>query len=167
MALRNSMHDTMSREMGAAEWYEHFRLNESELRSIESAKEKITRKQKQITPSRVVAELTFGFWAALVGRHYDARLWVPHLWKAFPRKNLGRRTAFERLSAIRRLRNSVAHHDCILNRDVAQDYRDIIEATTWVCADTAAWMRRTTRFEACYRLLFKAEVIPAPEVAKA
>src|SRR5262245_8123847 len=40
VALRNSMHDTMTREMGAPEWYKQFLLNEPELRSIASAEEK-------------------------------------------------------------------------------------------------------------------------------
>ncbi len=167
MALRNSIHDTLTREIGTPEWYEKFRLNNSERESIESARRKISIKRKAVTPSRIVAELTFGFWVSLTARRYDAPLWIPHLRKAFPRKNLGRRSAFERLSAIRLLRNSVAHHECILNRNLAQDYRDIIEATTWICTDTATWIRKTTRFEACYRLLFKSEAIPPPAAANA
>lgn len=167
VALRNSMHDTLTREIATVEWYDKFGLAESELESVESAKEKIAAKGKLITPSRIVAELTFGFWVSLTAKRYDAPLWIPHLRKAFPRRNLGRRAAFDRLSAIRLLRNSVAHHECILRRDLAQEYRDIIEATTWICSDTATWIRRTTRFEASYRLLFRTEVIPSPEAAKA
>jgi hypothetical protein len=167
VALRNSIHDTLAAAFGTPEWYEKFGLEESELESIEAARRKIITKGKTVTPSRIVAELTFGFWVALTARRYDAPLWIPHLRKAFPRKNLGRRTAFDRLSAIRLLRNSVAHHECILQRNLAQDYRDIIEATTWICADTATWIRRTTRFEASYRLLFKREAIPPPQTATA
>ena len=98
VALRNSIHHTMIRETGKENWFDHFGLNSAELESIQRAKEKITKKAKSVMPSRIVAELTFGFWVALAARHYDARLWVPHLRKAFPRKNLGRRAAFERLS---------------------------------------------------------------------
>ena len=166
VALRNSMHDTLIREMDSLEWYERVGLDASELESIETARRKVTTKGKTATSSRIVAGLTFGFWVSLTARRYDAPLWIPHLRKAFPRKNLGRRTAFERLSRIRLLRNSVAHHECILQRDLAQDYRDIIEATTWICTDTATWIRKTTRFEACYRLLFKTEVIPPTEGTK-
>ena len=161
------MHDTLTVEIGTLEWYDKFGLGGSEFESIETARRKIVAKGKAVTPSRIVAELTFGFWVALTARRYDAPLWIPHLRKAFPRKNLGRRAAFDRLSAIRLLRNSVAHHECILHRDLAQDYRNIIEATTWICTDTAAWIRRTTRFEASYRLLFKSEVIPPPQSAAA
>jgi hypothetical protein len=161
------MHDTLTVEIGTLEWYDKFGLGGSEFESIETARRKIVAKGKAVTPSRIVAELTFGFWVALTARRYDAHLWIPHLRKAFPRKNLGRRTAFDRLSAIRLLRNSVAHHECILHRNLAQDYRDIIEATTWICTDTATWIRRTTRFEASYRLLFKSEAIPPPQAATA
>jgi hypothetical protein len=167
VALRNSIHDTLTGEIGSPDWYESCAIGGSELASVETAKSKIVTKGKVVTPSRLVAELTFGFWVALTARRYHSTLWMPHVRKAFPQKNLGRRDAFDRLSAIRLLRNSVAHHECILNRDLAQDYRDIIEATTWICIDTAAWIRKTTRFEACYRLLFKSEVLPQPEAAKA
>lgn len=162
IALRNSIHNTMTRETGMADWFDHFDLDGAEIDSVTEAKGKILRKRNIVTPSCVVAELTFGFWVALIARHYDARLWVPHLHKAFPSKNLQRRPTHKRLSVIRLLRNSVAHHECILHRDLAQQYREIIEAATWICRDTATWIRRTTRFEACYRLLFKTDILPPP-----
>jgi hypothetical protein len=161
------MHTTLIRAMGTANWFDHFSLDEPEAQSIESARAKILKKGKSVTPSRVIAESTFGFWVALAGRHYAERLWIPHLHKAFPHKNLGRKTAFDRLSAIRVLRNAVADHECVLFRDLARDYRDAIDATTWMCPGTAAWIRKTRRFEACYRTLFHTEAISSPEAAKA
>jgi len=154
IVLRNAIHDTMTREIGKPDWYDRLALEQPELDSIVKAKEKIARKGKQVTVPRIVSELTFGFWSSLTGRNYDSHLWIPHLHKAFPHRKLGRRTAFNRLDAIRFLRNQVAHHECILGRNLEQDYIDIIDAASWICPDTAIWIRETTRFEPAFRLLF-------------
>jgi ribosomal protein L20 len=142
-----------------ADWFNHFGLDAPEEESITAAKEKITKKRKLVTPSRVVAELTFGFWAALTAKRYAKKLWIPHLNKAFRHKQLGHGVVFQRLTSIRLLRNQIAHHECILHRDLAHDYNQIIEGTSWICPHTASWIRRSTRFEACYRYLFKEEAI--------
>jgi len=72
-----------------------------------------------LTPGRVVAELSFGFWIGLVGKQYDHTLWVPHLHRAFPHakavttspsgekkiQKLKRSAIADWLDSIRRLRN--------------------------------------------------------------
>ena len=154
IVLRNSIHETMKKATGHEDWHEHIGLEPPELQSIAKAQAKIVRKGENVTVPRVVSELTFGFWSSLTGRGYADRLWVRHLHKAFPFKRLGRKEAFSRLDAIRFLRNQVAHHECILMRDLKQDYLNIIEAAGWICPDTAIWIRETTRFETSYRLIY-------------
>lgn len=153
IVLRNAMHDTMARETGHSDWYDHLALDAPELDSIAKAKDKISRKGRTVTVPYVVSELTFGFWSSLTGRNYSATLWIPYLNKAFPHKKLGHAAAFSRLDRVRFLRNKIAHHECVLGRDLEQDYIDIIEATSWICPDTAMWIRHTTRFEAAYRII--------------
>jgi hypothetical protein len=158
VALRNAMYCAVSDGFGTTNWLELFQFDEPERFNVEAAKAKIMRKQKAVTPAGIVAEMTLGFWVALTARHYAARLWVPYLHKAFPYQHLGHKAAFQRLSSIRILRNRIAHHECILFRDLARDYHEIIETTGWICPATAAWIRKTTRFEACYRRLVR--VVP-------
>lgn len=46
---------------------------------LHDAKDSMMRQGKLLTSGRVVAELSFGFWTALIGRKYEKRLWVPCL----------------------------------------------------------------------------------------
>lgn len=160
--LRNSIHDTMRGAFGRDNWYRHVGLAERELESVEKAERKIHDKGKTVTPSRTVAELTLGFWTALVGRPYTDSLWVPHLRRAFPTKNLARKVVHARLDSIRTLRNQIAHHECIIFRKIEEDYSDILEASTWICADTALWIRHATRFEGAYRFFLKKDLVIRP-----
>lgn len=154
IVLRNSLHYTMSTWTGRPDWYDHITLEPSEMDSIAKAKSKITRKGNPVTVPRVVSELTFGFWSSLTARHYSQRFWIPCLHKAFPCRSLGHKEAFTRLDSIRFLRNQVAHHECILGRNLEQDYANIIEAAGWICQDTATWIKETTRFAAAYRIIY-------------
>jgi len=153
IVLRNSMHETLVRGIGQPDWYSHVDLEEPEMETVKKTKDKIKKKGYAVTSSRVVSELTFGFWSSLAARHYAARLWLPHLHKAFPYKQIGHKVAHKRLDSIRYLRNKVAHHECILRYDLEREYKEIIEACGWICPDTTMWIRETTRFETAYFLL--------------
>jgi hypothetical protein len=154
VALRNSIHTTLSANLGNVAWYDHIALLRQELEALQKAKSKLTFYRRPHTPGRVISELSFGFWTALCSRPYSQSLWIPHLHKAFPHKRLGHRVAYARLEAIRKLRNRVAHHEPILNRDLEQDYRDIIETVSWICPTTALWLRHTASFEERYEKCF-------------
>jgi hypothetical protein len=133
--------------------------------NLRSAKDNILRQGKLLTPGRVVAELSFGFWTALISRKYEKRLWVPHLHKAFPhafrpanagmppRKKpamLRRADIATRLERVRQLRNRIAHHEPILHYELDSEYCRVLEATEWICPITAAWLGVTSTFSERY-----------------
>jgi hypothetical protein len=71
IALRNTMHNTLSAAHGA-QWYdvtgvliEHWALDE-----VKKAKQKLTGMNRPHDPGRVVAELDFGFWTSLLSKRY-------------------------------------------------------------------------------------------------
>lgn len=150
VALRNSIHDVLRLGLAADDWYDKlpFPLLKDEKRSIRVAKLNIRRRQKQVIPGRVVAELTFGFWCGLTTKVYSAGLWVPHLHKAFPYRRLGRREANERLNSLRILRNRIAHHECIVHMDLQAEHDKIIETVGWICPVSAAWVAQYSSFSA-------------------
>lgn len=148
VALRNSIHHVLQIDLGHNDWYDRVTLAAPEPRTIAEAKSNILRWGKSVTPGRVVAELTFGFWVRLVARKYEKSLWVPHLFKCFRNlKKPDRRAVFDRLDHIRNLRNRVAHHEPIFARNLQEDYRQVIEALDWICPVTACWIRATNSFQ--------------------
>jgi hypothetical protein len=104
-------------------------------------------KDVAVTRSRVVAGLSFGFWAALFGRRYED-LWRSCLHRAFPHAVGGREGVGERMRRIHRLRNRIAHHDSLLGVDVEEVARDVAAVAGWVDPAAAAWLRRVGRVEA-------------------
>jgi hypothetical protein len=155
VTLRNSIHDVMCIAHGRHDWYDVAVLMDDEKSRIEEAKRRIVRDGRQITPGRVVAELMFGFWSSLAGTVYAQTLWDRHLYKAFRQKKVGRKDVAKRLKKIRFLRNRVAHHESIIGRkgqerNLRQDVREILEATSWICSTTAKWVAHTSSFDTAY-----------------
>lgn len=141
VALRNAVNDVLSERYGGS-WYNEPRL----LKRVESeAARRATEKvQKKLTTGRVVAELNFGFWVALFARGYDATLWRTHLHDLFtPKPN--RRNLHGQLNRLRSLRNRVAHHEPILQRDLRTDYEKIIWILGMLSPDAASWTEHHSR----------------------
>jgi Abi-like protein len=148
IALRNSVHNVMRTDLGNNGWLEKITLQPKEREAVDEAKKTIYRRGKPVTPGRLVAELTFGFWLRLLAPNYEKYLWVPHLHRCFPHmKSPDRRKIFDRFFAIKELRNKVAHHESIIQRNLSQDYRDIIEALGWICPVTACWIQATNSLQ--------------------
>lgn len=146
--LRNSVHNIMTKEIGHPDWYDRIKvLEHRELASISSAKAAIEKSAKPVIPSRVISELSMGFWCGLTSKIYDASLWVPHLHKAFPHVKIGRKAANKRLERIRLIRNRIAHHECILDYKLSNEYALVIEAIRWICPVTAEWVKHNSTLE--------------------
>ncbi|KQO64432.1 Abi family protein [Curtobacterium sp. Leaf261] len=69
----------------------------------------------QPLPGKVVAELTFGFWTMLTSDRLERTVWRPYLHLAYE-SGTRRDGVRDALEDLRRFRNRVAHHECILDR---------------------------------------------------
>lgn len=146
ITLRNGIHQVLQREIGSVEWYNQIVLKEPENKALQFAIKTINDYHKPLTPSRIVAQLNFGFWVRLTSGDYEKSLWVPHLNKIFPQKTK-RSKLNQRLNKIKDLRNKIAHHERIIDRDLQKDYSEILEAISWLCPITSNWIKTTNRFE--------------------
>ena len=146
ITLRNSIHRTLQRDKGFDAWYDHIHLERSESEALRLAKDTVQRHYKPVTPPRVVAQLSFGFWVRLTAGVYEKTLWVPYLNAVFPSK-MSRSFLNNRLLKIKELRNGIAHHERISKRDLQRDYEDILETIGWLSPIVSNWVRNTTRFE--------------------
>jgi Abi-like protein len=153
ITLRNKMHERFAAQFGS-HWYDAsaMGLQYAQQDQVTRAKQSLRAQSKPLDPPRVVAELSFGFWAGLFGRRYENHLWRPHLRHLFvnaPSPFL-RRDAHQVLNDVRLLRNRIAHHEPILHRPLPQEYGLVLTAIGWLCSSTAAWVDHHSRFNDIY-----------------
>lgn len=89
---------------------------------------------------RIIAELNWGFWTGILAKRYEP-LWRSNLRGVFHAPGpLTRSTIFVPLDDLRRLRNRIAHHEPILNRNIAADYTSILNLIGYISPVTAQWI---------------------------
>lgn len=119
IALRNTIHGTLTVHFGTPNWYDQTGIMDAyQQDEIERVKAKIRLNTNPITPGRVVAGLTFGFWVTTLSRNYEARLWranksetIKQAFPYVPRRKRQRGSIHEQYNRIRALRNRVSHHE--------------------------------------------------------
>lgn len=152
ITLRNSINIRLAAKFGA-DWYKPDRVRAFQYpltEMLDDAGGKLAEERKAVTQGGIVAALNFGFWVTVLAPRYDASLWRPALRHAFPNRPRGteRHEVHGALNAIRRLRNRVAHHEPILNRDLAADHALILQVASWICSETATWIAVHSRVPA-------------------
>jgi hypothetical protein len=96
------------------------------------------------TPGKIVAELMFGFWASLATKAREHDLWTPYVSRAFVSPRPERKEVNARLQALNDLRNRVAHHEALINRDLAALHTKILEICGWISPDVRAHIEAET-----------------------
>jgi hypothetical protein len=169
IAMRNNFHRELSRLFGSA-WpadVKFLALNPRFHSDVFDATDRLRRRQLSVDTQRIVEELPFGFWTTMLGRRYEHSLWAPALRAAFPRFRLfcgrtpSRNEIASRFDYLRELRNRIAHHEPIFQRNLRADYESLLEAARWMHEDLAEW---TDRFCGCAWLLAKGQ--PRPHTAE-
>jgi hypothetical protein len=142
VALRNSVHNRLCSDHGV-DWFDTFALLESEKAAIGDAKNTIANKPQPLTPDRIVAEMSFGFWVRLFSAEYAETLWGPSLSKLVPIKD--RRALYDRLIEVKTLRNRIAHHNRIIGRthSIEESYNRLLEALDWISPLVCSWVIKT------------------------
>lgn len=118
VTLRNALCRELWQMTGREDWYAVFpntpglsNLN----RYITQAAKQISGRHEQITPSKIIAELTFGFWVSLLNSEYERILWKD-LRRAFPfmpKAKRQRKYVSAPLNRFRAFRNRVFHNESI------------------------------------------------------
>lgn len=159
VSLRNSLHESLTQHFGTPTWYDLHGLLESEqVKQVTRAKRSIVSYGDQITPGRVVSELTFGFWVTLLSRTYDARLWrannASSLKIAFPRVPRHWRQRWQihsRYNEIRLLRNRVFHFEPLFDDPTVPDHHGhVYDGIRWLNPALADTVRLFDRFPHVY-----------------
>ena len=118
VVMRNSIHDAFRQHFAATDWYDQGWLTSGHLNLVNEAKAELTKRSKPVTPDRVVAELSFGFWCGMFSGAYETHSgpWPTLLTTVLPRVPKSWRTRpkiKQRVEAARDIRNRIFHHEPI------------------------------------------------------
>jgi hypothetical protein len=147
VALRNVINHELCKEFGADWWktLECLRYLEPErVADIDKVSRRIRRKYgTEPFTDQLVASLTLGFWAAMLKREYNARLWDKHVGSAFPHLAAPHsiRTVSGAANAIQDLRNRIFHHEPLIGRALSDDYGQVLRMLGWICPATRDWVK--------------------------
>lgn len=109
---------------------------------IAAARRRVLQRGKNASDSQTISELSFGFWRFLITRRHTA-LW-PDLASAFPgAPDRRRETVEEPVARLHELRNRIAHHQRIWNRDLAERYADLLLVAGYLDAHLPGWIGRS------------------------
>lgn len=109
----------------------------------DNAKETLTKINVKFDDiDKIVPELPFFFWQGIFTNRFDSRVWQHQLRQIMPNSSYDnlrvfRKSVFDDLDRIRKLRNRIAHHEPIFNRQLTIDYEIIIRIIGYRCQDTA------------------------------
>ena len=119
-------------------------LNKDARRLIHEAVKRVDRDNRgrhygaSTTVDKVVAELSFGFWARTLTSRYETVLWTRGLRPYFSGlpADLGRADLATIVGLVQGLRNRMAHHKPIFDLpDLGQRYCEIMGAVGWISPD--------------------------------
>jgi hypothetical protein len=148
IGLRNSIDYQLTKRFNDKEWYDNKDFvkiaTRFQIDRISQARTNIYSEKKEITPGRIISELSFGFWTSLFDTKFEMTLWK-NLRLAFPNcpKNIRKRkTMSSKFNGIRKLRNRIFHHEAITwNLKVLDSYKDeIIQGIEWLNEDLLEWI---------------------------
>ena len=146
VALRNALSRELETMTGREDWYAVFpttpglsNLN----RYITKASKQIAGRHEIVTPSKIIAELTLGFWVSLLNAEYELLLWK-HLRRAFPYmpKHLRqRKNVSSPLNSFRSFRNRVFHNESIWwsMKRVTEIHNELYQVMGWINKDLPTW----------------------------
>jgi hypothetical protein len=153
VAFRNSVNRELITMFGEADWYTQFSTTAGLgrlMKDITTAQNQITKRHEIVTPSKVVAELTLGFWVRLFNAEFERILWKD-LRRAFPylqKVDRKRHMVSAPLNNFRNFRNRIFHNEPICwNMDRLQTIHDeLITLLGWLNKDLPAWAQQLDKF---------------------
>lgn len=144
ITLRNKIDQSFKAHFKNENWLTEIISNELSFQITEN-KNRLIKSRKEVTNSRILAELNFGFWTTLFNRKYAKIYWKPlhRIFQNMPKENRKRAEVSSRLNHIRVFRNRVYHYEPIIwdLEVLKQKKKDILEIIYWLDSDTHEWTK--------------------------
>ena len=153
VSLRNAINHELIRTFNSTEWYTHFpsTIGLSKLtKEVSFAQMQIIKRHEPVTPSKVIAELTFGFWTKLFNSEFDLILWKD-LRRAFPympKAIRQRKYVSAPINNFRNLRNRIFHNEpiCWKLTKLKEIHDQMVEVLGWINKELPEWIAPFDRF---------------------
>ncbi len=149
VTTRNAVSEALTEEYGARwPWEPPFRrsLPSPHGPVFKARTELINAASRHPTTGKVIAELKFMFWEHMFTARHHSQIWEPRILSLFPNAAgqtpmaLRERIAKD-LNIIRQLRNRIAHHEPIFNRQLSSELNQMIELIDLRSTATSSWVR--------------------------
>lgn len=139
IALRNTLHISFSSYLKDPDWMKNYNkhtiFQNREKDKIKEAIDELKTKKRPITEGRIIAELSFGFWANLYDRPYTS-VHLQTIKDQFPNATNAQRDIFkikELINNMRILRNRIFHYEPIWHwPDLDQRQIELKNLITWM-----------------------------------
>ncbi len=157
VTLRNRINDVLKEEIGPY-WFDspNFLTTNDQLEAIVEAKIRIKAGKKKeespINESRIIAALPLGFWTAMFNHDYE-ELWRQRLNRIVVSGVAGatRKTFSGQLSLIRKIRNRIAHHECIVDGRIENIHKAILDLMGYLSPEARFWINENSSFERVFK----------------
>jgi hypothetical protein len=146
--LRNAIHNQLTAKSAPLLWFDDpfYRFNAKTRQDIAAAKSKAT-VRGVVDPSKVVTELTLGFWRFMLSNTYSATVWprVSPVFAGIVRSQRDLRVIAPAVTGINDTRNRIAHQRPVFHLPTVSLEADIITLASWIGPDGAGWIRSVSR----------------------
>lgn len=150
VVIRNAVSNALEQKYGVNwPWSSSFEGSlPNPTRGYNPRKDLINSRRRMATTGKVIPELNFVFWQKMLTSRFDSRLWNDHLHQVFPNHEAGTTVSALRcrlhndLEQVRKLRNRIAHHEPIMQRNLDDDFNKISSLIGFRCSPTASWMKK-------------------------
>jgi hypothetical protein len=112
---------------------------------VKQAKEKFIKNGILFTNDDIVANLSLGFWVKLLFNINSDKIWKPCLKNIFV--PYGKTEIQNMFLDIREIRNRIAHHETIFNKNINKTYKNICFLLNIYSPSLAIWTKSYCKFE--------------------
>lgn len=151
VVCRNAINKRLTERWGE-DWYDHPSLDSRMSKSDRDELAHVLSEERaqhgaHFTAHHLVSGLSFGFWQHMMTKRYDRPLWDLGLATSFPMvpNAMGRQQIHDRIEAIRRWRNRIAHHKAIFDKSPSAKYQETLQFVRWVSSDVGDWLASASK----------------------
>lgn len=154
IALRNKLNGFLIKRYNETWAYDaraEREIRRNDWRKVEETKDRLDpqRQQVRVSPNRIVADLSAGFWVSLITAGYDVPFsWRYNMAQIFPHiQTPSRQSLSEMCDRMLVLRNRVAHHEPILHMDLPALRAELDVLIAGMCGALAAYTDSACTFQ--------------------